>query len=140
MMFTELSLGCLSSRYKNLSTYQVSFSTVVFFVSYMHVHAPFIMYCLTLFVVVFQEMNCLNMTLFVRSQSFISLPSFMFVSAAVSELRESNQNKKKEEEEKKSAISFLAPSWVPNSPIFYSEVPFEHICAFNVLEVPYTIN
>ena len=34
------------------------------------------------------------MPMFVGSQSFISLPSFMFVSAAVSELRESNQNKK----------------------------------------------
>ena len=34
------------------------------------------------------------MTLFVGSQSFISLPTFMFVSAVVSELRESNQNKK----------------------------------------------
>ena len=33
------------------------------------------------------------MPMFVGSQSFISLPSFMFVSAAVSELRESNQNK-----------------------------------------------
>ena len=37
------------------------------------------------------------MTLFVGSQSFISLPSFMFVSAAVSGLRESNQEKKKKE-------------------------------------------
>ena len=52
------------------------------------------------------------MTLFVGSQSFISLPSFMFVSAAVSELRESNQNNKKKEEKKekkKSAISNLTP-------------------------------
>ena len=38
------------------------------------------------------------MTLFVGSQSFISLPSFMFVSAAVSELRELNQKKKKKKE------------------------------------------
>ena len=53
------------------------------------------MYCLRLFVVVFQEMNCLNMTLFVGSQSFISLPSSMPVSAPVSEIRELNQNKKK---------------------------------------------
>ena len=43
-------------------------------------------------VVVFQEMN---MTLFVGSQSVISLPSFMFVSAAVSEIHELNQNKRK---------------------------------------------
>ena len=36
------------------------------------------------------------MTLFIGSQSFISLPIFMFVNAAVSEIRELNQNKKKE--------------------------------------------
>ena len=36
-------------------------------------------------------------TTFVGSQSYISPPSFMFVSAAVSEIRELNQNKKKEE-------------------------------------------
>ena len=42
----------------------------------------------------------LNMTLFVGSQSFISLPSFMFVSAVVSELCESNQNKEKKKEKK----------------------------------------
>ena len=36
------------------------------------------------------------MPMFVRSWSFISLPSFMFVGAAVSEIRESNQNKEKE--------------------------------------------
>ena len=68
----------------------------------MHVHAPFITYCSRLFVVVFQEMNyihILNMTLFIGSQSFISLPSFMCVSAAVSELCESNRNKKEKEEE-----------------------------------------
>ena len=41
------------------------------------------------------------MTLFVQSQSFISLPSFMCVSTAVSELRESNRNKKEKEKEKK---------------------------------------
>ena len=44
------------------------------------------------------------MTLFVGSQSFISLPSFMCVSAAVSELRESNQNKK---EKKNSEIGYF---------------------------------
>ena len=37
----------------------------------------------------------LTATMFVGSQGFISLPSFMLVSAAVSEIRESNQNKKK---------------------------------------------
>ena len=37
------------------------------------------------------------MTMFVTSQSFISLPSFMFVSAAVSEIHDLNQNKLKKE-------------------------------------------
>ena len=36
----------------------------------------------------------LTMTMYVTSQSFISLPSFMFVSAAVSEIHDLNQNKK----------------------------------------------
>ena len=34
------------------------------------------------------------MMMFVTSQSFISLPSFMFVSAAVSEIHYLNENKK----------------------------------------------
>ena len=50
----------------------------------------------------------LNMTLFVGSRSFISPPSFMFVSAAVSEIRELNQNKKKKTENNNS-ISNLTP-------------------------------
>ena len=58
-----------------------------------------------LFVVAFQEMNLL-LTLFVGSQNFISLPTFMFVGAAVSELRESNQNKKEKEKKKNSEIEF----------------------------------
>ena len=37
-----------------------------------------------------------SITLFVRSQSFISPPSFMFVSAADSEIRELHQNKEEE--------------------------------------------
>ena len=47
------------------------------------------------------------MTLFVGSQSFISLPSFMHVSAAVSELRESNHNKKEKKEKKNSEIGYF---------------------------------
>ena len=47
----------------------------------------------------------LTMTMFVTSQSFISLPSFMFVSAAVSEIRDLNQNK----EEKKNLQSGYFP-------------------------------
>ena len=42
----------------------------------------------------------LYLTLFVRSQSYISPPSFMFVSAAVSEIHELNQNKKKKKKKK----------------------------------------
>ena len=76
--------------------YQVSSSTVFFFVSYMHIHVPFMKYCSRLFVVVFQEV--INMVLFVGSQIYISKPSFMFVSAAVSEIHELNRNKKKEKE------------------------------------------
>ena len=37
----------------------------------------------------------LTMHMFVGSQSFISLPSFMLVGAAVSEIRELNRNKEK---------------------------------------------
>ena len=79
MMFTKLSLGCWLSVHRNLYMYQVLSSTVFFFVSYMHIHVPFIMYCSRLVV---QEINTFNMTMFVGSQSFISLPT---VSAPVSE-------------------------------------------------------
>ena len=41
------------------------------------------------------------MPMFVGSQSFISLPSFMFVSAVVSEIRELKEKKK---EKKKNSI------------------------------------
>ena len=37
------------------------------------------------------------MTMFIGSQSSISLPSFMFVSAPVSDIREANQNKEEKE-------------------------------------------
>ena len=68
---------CLLNRMLVVTrSYQVSFSTVFFFVSCMHIHVPFIMYCSRLFVVVFQEMNCLNLTLFVRSLNFIFLQGF----------------------------------------------------------------
>ena len=45
------------------------------------------------------------MTMFVTSQNFISLPSFMFVIVAVSEVHDLNQNKNKE----KNSISNLTP-------------------------------
>ena len=74
--------------------YEVLSFTLLFFVSYIHIHMPLRMYWPRLFFVVFQEIQCLPMTMFVTSQSFISLPSFMFVSAAVSEIHDLNQNKK----------------------------------------------
>ena len=43
----------------------------------------------------------LNMPMFVGSQSFISLPSFMFVSAVVSEICESKEKEKEKEKKKK---------------------------------------
>ena len=77
------------------------------------------MYCSRLFVVVFQEINCLhillNMPMFVGSQSFISLPSFMFVSAVVSEIRES---KKKEKKKKNSEIDYFQFNTFPGHIIF----------------------
>ena len=48
------------------------------------------------------------MPMFVGSQSFISLPSFMFVSAVVSEIRELKK-KEKEKEEFFLTISNLTP-------------------------------
>ena len=48
----------------------------------------------------------LTMTMFVGSQSFISL---CFVGAAVSEIRESNRNKKKEKEEEEEFTKWLFP-------------------------------
>ena len=50
------------------------------------------------------DLHCLNMALFVGSQSYISPPSFMFVSAAVSEMCDLNQNKKKRRRNLKLAL------------------------------------
>ena len=80
------------------------------------IHAPFIMYCSRLFVVVFQEISCLHtFNMFVGLQSFISLPSFMFVSAAVCEIRELDQNKK---EKKNWLFPICHLSRAYNLPIF----------------------
>ena len=87
-MFTELSLGYWSSGHRDLYTYQVS-SSIVFFLCQLHVHTcPH--YNLLLEVVCCCFPIVLNMTLFIGSQNFISLPSLVFVSAPVSELREWN--------------------------------------------------
>ena len=75
--------------------YQVSSATVFIFVSYMHIHVPFISIargCLLLF-----DINCLHTFKHDVIHWVTSLQSFVFVSAAVSELCELNQNK----EEKK---------------------------------------
>ena len=70
------------------------------------------------------------MPMFVGSQGFISLPSFMLVGAAISEIRESNW--KKEEEEKK---NLKMVSHACNLTIFSPELPFDHIYAQTLLEV-----
>ena len=45
--------------------------------------------------------------MFIGSQSFISLPSFMFVSAVVSEIRELKKEKKKKEKKNNSEIDYF---------------------------------
>ena len=85
--------------------YQVSFPNVFFFVKYMHICTYANQNALA--ETLFRELHCLhhfNMTMFVGLQSFISLSSFMFFSAAVRETRESNRNKEKEEKINKMAI------------------------------------
>ena len=141
-MFTVLSLRCWSSGCRNLSVYQVSSSTVFFFVSYMHIHAPFIMYCSRLFVVVFQEINILlDMPMFVGSQSFISLPSFMFVSAVVSEIRELKKEKEKKKNSEIDYFQFNTFPWHLIYPFFNQRYLLSAcIYRFNLLEVPYTTN
>ena len=58
------------------------------------------------------------MPMFIGSQSFMSLPSFMFVSAVVSEIRELKEKEK--EKEKNSEIDYFQSnlSWPYMLPIF----------------------
>ena len=56
------------------------------------------------------------MPMFVGSQGFISLPGFMFVSAAVSEIRELNRNKKKKK--KNSEIGYFQFNTFPGHIIY----------------------
>ena len=60
------------------------------------------------------------MPMFVGSQSFISLPSFMFVSAVVSEIRESKEKKEKEKKKKKknSEIDYFQFNTFPGHVIY----------------------
>ena len=79
--------------------------------------------------------------MFVGSQSFISLRSFMFVSAVVSEIREL---KEKKEKKKNSEIDHVQFNTFPGHIIypFFSQryIPSKHMYRFNLLEVPYTTN
>ena len=83
------------------------------------VTCTYIMYWLRLFFGFFPEKYIvditLTMTMFVGSQSFIYLPSFMFVSGVVSEMCESNWNKK--EKEKNLQNSYFTP--FPGIPYFH---------------------
>ena len=56
-MFTELSLGCWSSVHSNLSMYRLPHAQCFSLSVTCTIHAP---YCSRLFVVVFQEINCLD--------------------------------------------------------------------------------
>ena len=120
--------------------FQVSSSTVLvfFFVSYMHIHVLLEVVCCC-----FPRNNMLlNMPMFVGSQSFISLPSFMFVSAVVSEIRELKEKKKKKKNSEIDSFQFNTFPGHIIYPFFKLEVPFEHMYSvqFNLLEVPYTTN
>ena len=55
------------------------------------------------------------MPMFVGSQSFISLPSFMFVSAVVSEIRKLKKKEKEKEEKKNSEIDYFQFNTFPGS-------------------------
>ena len=89
---------------------QVSSSTVFFFVTYIHT-CPRYNVLLEVVCCCFPRNELfINMTLFVESQSYISIPSFMFFSAAVIEIRKLNQNKKEKNNTiLKLAISNLTP-------------------------------
>ena len=59
------------------------------------------------------------MPMFVGSQSFISLPSFMFVSAVVSEIRElKKKEKEKKEKKKNSEIDYFQFNTFPGHIIY----------------------
>ena len=88
-MFTELLLGCWSLGHRNLYMHQVSSFTMLFFVSLMHIHVPFITYCSRLFVV-FQEINCVHFfkhNVVHRVTEMHHSTKFHVVNAVVSEIR-----------------------------------------------------
>ena len=79
-MFTELSLGCWLSGYRNLYMYQASVFHSVFLCQ-LHAHTcPLCNVLLEVGCCCFPRNDILlNLTFFVGSQNFISLSSFMFV-------------------------------------------------------------
>ena len=77
----------------------------------------------------------LNMMLFVGSRSFISLPSFMFVSAVVSEIRKLNQNKEKSEIDY--IFQFKTFPWHTFYP-FLTRGTFEHMYSLLESHTPQT--
>ena len=58
------------------------------------------------------------MPMFVGSQSFISLPSFIFVSAVVSEIRELKKKEKEKEKKKNSEIDYFQFNTFPGHIIY----------------------
>ena len=84
------------------------------------------------------------MPIFVGSQNCISLPSFMFVSAVVSEIHELKEKKKEKEKKKNnSEIDYFQFNTFPGHliyPFFNQRYRFEHMYRFTLLEVPYTTN
>ena len=92
---------------------------------------PIKMHWLRLFFVVFREIHIsLTMPMFVGSQS--SIPSLMFVGAAVSEICESNRNKTNLQN------GYFHFNTIPGhiiDPIFSPELPLDHIYTLKLLEV-----
>ena len=78
------------------------------------------------------------MPMFIGSQSFISLPSFMFVSAVVSEIRELKEKEKEEKEKKNSEFDYFQFNTFPGHP-FFNQRYLLSACT-DLLEVPYITN
>ena len=84
------------------------------------------------------------MPMFVGSQSFISLPSFMFVSAVVSEIRELKEKEKKEKKKNNSEIDYFQFNTFPgasNLPIFFNQryllsaTPCTHVYTYHITAI-----
>ena len=113
--------------------YQVLFHSV--FLCQLHAHTYAIKNVLaeTVFVV-FQEIQCLHNFNHddvhqVTELTYISLPSFMLVRVAVSEIHDLNQNKKKEEKNFEKAIYHFSQK------LTHFLMRVDHIYTLNLLEV-----